>query len=57
MDEYLPASLPLVTAVDVVDLNGLSPNRVSQFMECATDAPAVTLLGGRVALLAALGQQ
>lgn len=57
MDESLPASLPLVTAVDVVDLNGLSPNHVSQFMECATDAPAVTLLGGDAERIARLWRE
>ena len=45
MDEYSPASLPQITDVDIVDLKEVRPSQVSQYIECATNAPLVKIRG------------
>lgn len=39
MAKFTPASTPNVTAIDVVDLRAVNPNRVDQYMTAAADVP------------------
>jgi hypothetical protein len=45
VDAYSPASLPPITAIDVVVLQGINANRVDQYMHNAASAPRVRLDG------------
>jgi hypothetical protein len=52
MGTFSPSQLPEVTAVEVVDLRGISANQVSEFMQRADGAPRVRCEDRRVNLIA-----
>jgi hypothetical protein len=39
--DYDPSSLPAVDVIEIVDLRGVDPNRISEFMKSADSAPRV----------------
>jgi len=43
VNEYSPATLPPVDAVEIVDLRQLDANLVAEYMQIATDAPCQRL--------------
>jgi hypothetical protein len=45
MDYYAPSQLPDIDAVELVDLKGLQPNLVSEYMKIAQNAPFVRVKG------------
>ena len=46
-NQYDPRSLPIVNAVEVVDIRRLDANRVSQYMQISHDQPCVRLEGAQ----------
>ena len=54
---YSPASLPPVTAVDIVVLSGLNPDRVNLYMQAADGALTVTLEGDAADKISQLWRQ
>ena len=57
MDRYTPASLPSITAVDVVVLRDIEANRVDEYMREAEGATSVTLAGEAAQRIASLWRQ
>jgi hypothetical protein len=55
--DYEPSQLPDVDAVDLVDLKRLQPNRVSEYMGIAKDAPHVRVKGETAQKIASLWRQ
>jgi hypothetical protein len=54
MDVNSLISLPPIISVDVVNLRGILPNHVDQYMQNAINAPSVTLHGADAQLIANL---
>jgi len=55
--DYEPSQLPEVDAVEMVELVGLRPNRVSEYMRIAFDAPYVRVKGETAQQIAHLWRQ
>jgi hypothetical protein len=53
LTNFAPSSLPAVDAVEVVNLRGVDPNRVDEFMAAAKDAKYVRLVGDKAQRIAA----
>jgi hypothetical protein len=52
MSTFSPSDLPEVTAVEIIDLRGISANLVSGYMRHADDAPSVRCEDHRVSRIA-----
>jgi hypothetical protein len=55
--DYQPNQLPAIDIVEIVDLKGLRPNRVSQYMQIAQDVLQVRVEGETAQRLAQLWRQ
>jgi hypothetical protein len=54
LSDYLPASLPLISTIEVVVLRGLNPSRVSEYMQAAATCPFITVSGAAADRIAEL---
>ena len=54
METVVPSSLPPIDAVEAVDLAGLDPDRVSEYMAAAVNAPRVAVTGSDAERIACL---
>jgi hypothetical protein len=54
MDLYSPTSLPTITTVEVILLQGIAANRVDQYVQNATGKPSITLDGAAAQRIADL---
>jgi hypothetical protein len=57
MNYYAPSQLPNIDAVELVDLKGLQPNLVSEYMRIAKNAPFVRVEGETAQRIAHLWRQ
>jgi hypothetical protein len=55
--DYQPSELPNIDAVELVGLKGLQPNRVSEYMKIAKDAPSIHIQGESARQIAHLWRQ
>jgi hypothetical protein len=55
--DYQPSQLPDIDAVELVDLEGLQPNRVSEYMKIAKNAPHIHVQGDTAQQIAHLWRQ
>lgn len=54
MGDYSPASLPPITSIEVVVLEGVNSNRVDEYMSNAVEAHSITLQGADAQRIAEL---
>jgi hypothetical protein len=54
---YQPANLPEIDAVEIVDLKGLQPDQVNEYMRMAKNAPCIRVEGENAQEIASLWRQ